>query len=151
MNNNELKLFLNNGLKIKEQYELEAGKSLLHHHLKELSLPFVWPVARTLEGGKEVLVLELYLPQDIVKNAPARYGSAMLLGSIDIKADTFITTGLFMVNDGAKIRANNIGLAGRFVVNNGDATLSAVYDIVNVGTTRVAGNLYLNGIADDLW
>jgi hypothetical protein len=140
----QLKLFLNNGLKIKEQYELEAGKSLLHHHLKELSLPFVWPVARTLEGGKEVLVLELYLPQDIVKNAPARYGSAMLLGSIDIKADTFIATGLFVVNDSAKIRANNIGLAGRFVVNSGDATLSAVYDIVNVGTTRVAGNLYLN-------
>jgi hypothetical protein len=95
-----------------------------------------------------VLVLELYLPKDIVKNAPARYGSAMLLGSIDIKADTFITTGLFMVNDGAKIRANNIGLAGRFVVNNGDATLSAVYDIVNVGTTRVAGNLYLNACHD---
>jgi hypothetical protein len=119
----QLKLLLNNGLKIKEQYKLETGKSLSNHHLKELSLPFVWPVARTLEDGKEVLVLELYLPQDIIKNAPARYGAAMLFGSIDIKVDTFISTGLFVVNDGAKIRANNIGLAGRFVVNNGDATL----------------------------
>jgi len=140
----QLKLLLNNGLKIKEQYNLETGKSLSNHHLKDLSLPFAWPVAKTLESGKEVLVLELYLPQDIVKNVPARYGAAMLFGSIDIKADTFISTGLFAVNDGARISATNIGLAGRFVVNSGDAVLSAVYNIVNVGSIEENGNLHLS-------
>lgn len=140
----QLKLLLNNGLKIKEQYKLETGKSLSDHHLKDISLPFVWPVTRTLDRGKEVLVLELYLPEDVVRNAPARYGSAMIFGSIDIKVDTFISTGLFAVNDGAKISATNIGLAGRFVVNNGDAKLSAVYNIVNVGSIQVNGNLNLS-------
>ncbi|RZI45292.1 hypothetical protein EDM53_05480 [Rickettsiales endosymbiont of Peranema trichophorum] len=143
----QLQRLLKSGLKVKEKYGLEVGKSLDMGKMKDIEQPFAWPVSKTLPGGKQVLALELYLPEETVKRAPRWFGAGMLLGAIEAKIEgNFINTGLTYVNDGAVITAENIGLAGMFIVKSGDLALKASKNIVNVGTVKTYnGDIKLEG------
>jgi filamentous hemagglutinin len=132
----QLKWLLLNGAKLKDQYGLVVGESLAYDKISSIEVPFAWPVVKKTEQFGEKLLLELYLPQALIKNMPAWFGPALLLGSFNLDTKgNFISTGITYVNDGAVIKATNIGLSGAFIVKNGALNLDATKTIVNVGAS----------------
>ncbi len=161
-----------NTLALNAKYEqqlqnLTVGSPLTLQQTKNLTASILWPVwLEHCINEIKCLDFRLYFNAKALENSLSGAVIASegeinfkVLGDVlvgltgQIKSDqaikfdlqgNFVNLGLISSNNATTINAKNIGNAGKFNIGQGNLTLNAIYDIVNIGTSLVnKGNVHV--------